>query len=291
MNKRMKRATYVSHFEGMFTCPLCHSSMKVIELKSLICSNRHTFDFTKQGAINLTTRHVKTKYSKDLFEARRNLIVQNRFFEPLSEAIAHMVNHYVVGENETLSIIDMGCGEGSHLVNICAQVQSISVVGVGVDLSKEGIFVAAKHYSDKIWVVADLTNTPFKNEQFDVILNILSPANYMEFKRLLKADGVVVKVVPQSGYLQELRETFFDEHEKQSYSNDDTVERFGDYFQVVDRSRLQYTVTLRQQSIQSLVQMTPLSWSAKEERLKSFLEEDSAKITVDLDLLVGKKQL
>lgn len=36
--------------------------------------------------------------------------------------------------------------------------------------------------------------------------------------------------------------------------------------------------------------MTPLTWSAKEERLKSFLEEDSVEITVDLDVLVGKKQ-
>src|SRR5699024_2191861 len=156
MNKRMKRATYVSDFEGMFTCPLCYSPMKVVELKSLICSNRHTFDVTKQGAINLTTPHVKTKYTKALFEARRKLIVKDRFFEPLTEAIAHMINHHVVGDNEILSIIDMGCGEGLHLVNTCDQVQSSSVVGVGVDLSKEGILVAAKHYSDQIWVVADL---------------------------------------------------------------------------------------------------------------------------------------
>ncbi len=35
--------------------------------------------------------------------------------------------------------------------------------------------VAPKNYSNKIWVVADLANTPFKNKQFDVILIILSP--------------------------------------------------------------------------------------------------------------------
>lgn len=98
-----------------------------------------------------------------------------------------------------------------------------------------------------------------KDKQFDVILNILSPSNYAEFNRLLKADGLVVKVVPQSGYLKELREVIFEEPEKQSYSNVDTVERFNENFQFVDSSRLCYTVTLDNPSIQMLVQMTPLS--------------------------------
>lgn len=149
--------------------------------------------------------------------------------------------------------------------------------------------VASKNYTNKIWTVADLANTPFKDKQFDVILNILSPSNYAEFNRLLKADGLMVKVVPQSGYLKELREVIFDEPEKQSYSNVDTVERFNERFQVVDSSRLCYTVTLDKPSIQSLVQMTPLAWATTEKQGKSFIEGDSAQITVDLQILISKK--
>lgn len=37
------------------------------------------------------------------------------------------------------------------------------------------------------------------------------------------------------------------------------------------------------------MQMTPLTWSAKEERIKSFAEKDSTEITVDLDILIGRK--
>ncbi len=291
-NKRIKSAKYVSNYESIFTCPICNSSMKVMEFKSLICSNHHTFDFAKQGYVNLTTHSVNTKYSKALFEARRKLITEAEFYKPLSEAVAKIINDHVGQTKEIISILDTGCGEGSHLSNICDIVSSNffkNIVGVGIDISKEGIMVASKNYSNKIWAVADLAKTPFKDKQFDVILNILSPSNYAEFNRLLKSDGLVIKIAPQSGYLKELREHLFQKTEKQNYSNSETVERFNENFQFVESSRLSYTVNLNKSAIEWLVQMTPLTWSTTEEQVTSFLNKDSALITVDLDILIGKK--
>lgn len=288
----MQSAKYISNVESIFKCPICDSSMKVFELKSLICSNNHTFDFTKQGYLNFMTHPMKTKYGKELFEARRKLSTVDGFFEPLSQAIAEIINKQIVTNDGTLSLLDTGCGEGSHLSHICDIIRSDfnkGVTGAGIDISKEGILVASKNYTDRIWAVADLVNTPFKDEQFEVILNILSPSNYEEFNRLLKSGGLVIKVVPQSDYLKELREAFFDDSEKQSYSNAVTVERFNEHFQVVDSSRLRYTMNLDKTSMQSLVQMTPLSWATTEKRVKSFLDKDSVQITVDLDILIGKK--
>ena len=45
---------------------------------------------------------------------------------------------------------------------------------------------------------------------------------------------------------------------------------------------------LDKSAIEWLVQMTPLTWSTTEERVASFLNKDSAQITVDLDILIGK---
>jgi 23S rRNA (guanine745-N1)-methyltransferase len=293
-NKRVKSADYVSNYEAIFSCPICQATMKVLESKSLICSNQHTFDFAKHGYINFTTHPVKTKYGKELFEARRKLIIEGSFYKPLSHAIAKIINEHVRKEKETISILDTGCGEGSHLSNICNNVSSDlfnSVVGVGIDISKEGIKVASKNHFDKIWAVADLSNTPFKNKQFDVILNILSPSNYAEFNRLLKTDGLVIKIVPQSGYLKELREYLFPKTEKQNYSNAETVDRFNESFQFVDFLRINYTMTLSKSLNQWLVQMTPLTWTATKERVKSFLNKETAEITVDLEILIGKKTI
>ncbi|WHT49041.1 methyltransferase domain-containing protein [Sporosarcina thermotolerans] len=105
-------------------------------------------------------------------------------------------------------LLDAGCGEGSHLCAIHSQLQ-IESVGIGIDLAKEGISAASKAYPGIIWSVADLAAMPFQDFQIDVILNVLSPANYAEFNRILKRGGIVVKVVPESGYLQELREAFY----------------------------------------------------------------------------------
>ncbi len=292
VNRRIKSADYVSNYETMFACPICHSSMKVFESRSLICSNHHTFDFAKQGYINFMTGSVKTKYSKELFEARRKLITECGFFQPLSNAVAQTINNHLVKTKEPMSILDVGCGEGSHLFNICNIVLNFyeRVVGTGIDISKEGIIVASKNYPNKIWTVADLTNTPFKNRQFDVILNILSPSNYVEFKRLLKVEGLVIKVVPQSSYLKQLREHLFNKPEKHSYSNAEIVDRFNENFQLVDNLRVTYKSNLNQSSIQWLIQMAPLIWGTtdEDERVQSFLEKDSAQITIDLDILIGK---
>ncbi len=79
------------------------------------------------------------------------------------------------------------------------------VLGVGLDLAKAGIVSATKQEREAIWCVADLAAAPFRNRSFDAILNILSPSNYAEFERLLSDDGIVLKVIPKSGYLKELR--------------------------------------------------------------------------------------
>lgn len=292
MNKRIKSAEYVSSFTSIFKCPVCDTSMMVVESKSLICLNNHTFDFTKQGYLNLMNRKIKTKYSKELFEARRKVIVEDGFFEPLNQAIIEIINKHVPIKKRIISVLDAGCGEGSHLSNICDMINSgdkKTVIGVGIDIAKEGIFLAARDYTNRIWAVADLANTPFNNQQFDVILNILSPSNYGEFNRLLKDDGIVVKVVPQKGYLTELRAVFFDEIEKQSYSNIDTVELFAENFRMVDSSRLGYTMALEKSSAAALIRMTPLSWGATKEQVKSLIEQEIIQVTVDLEILIGIK--
>nr|WP_246140900.1 methyltransferase domain-containing protein [Bacillus marasmi] len=285
-NKRMSSAQFVKNFAGIFKCPVCGCTMDVVELKSLICQNKHTFDFTKQGYLNLTTHQIKTKYDKQLFEARRRLMAEEGFFNPLIESIENIINRD--GFDHKVMILDTGCGEGTHLSSICEGV-STTAIGVGIDIAKEGIIAAAKNHAEKIWTVADLANTPFQEHQFDVILNILSPSNYAEFNRLLKKDGLLIKVVPQSSYLKELRQAFYHETDKKTYSNSDTIDRFNERFQLLDSLRLTYSVNLDKTSLESLIRMTPLTWDRTDEEVQAFLAKNIYEITVDLEILIGKK--
>ncbi len=287
-SKRIRSAGFVEKLSFLFKCPVCASKMKVVEPASLKCEKGHSFDFAKQGYINLLPRPVKTKYGKELFEARRKLMADDRFFEPVIREIAKSALQLPA---EPLYILDTGCGEGTHLNGICQMVEDRgkNTVCVGIDLAKEGILVAAGTYEGKIWCVADLADTPFMDETFNVILNILSPSNYAEFSRLLKPGGRLIKVVPKSGYLQELRTAFYADSEKETYSNEETVERFQEKFRLTDRKSIQYTKKLDRSSLEVLVAMTPLAWNADERKVAAFLQKTPKAITVDLEILIGEK--
>src|SRR5690625_3928539 len=117
MNKLMRSALYISNHEDLLKCPICDSSIKVQDLKSIVCTNRHTFDIAKQGYLNLMTNHIKTNYDRALFEARRKVIMESSFFSPFNKAITTVINEYTPSRKE-LTLVDMGSGEGSHLYNI-----------------------------------------------------------------------------------------------------------------------------------------------------------------------------
>lgn len=271
LTKRAMALTLMQQHETMFACPICAQSITVTDSGTLRCESQHSFDIAKQGSIHLLPRTVATMYSKKLFEARHEVIVSG-LYDTVQQKIAELMHDLPV-------VLDTGCGEGSHLARICAK--KPGAVGVGIDIAKEGILAAAKNYSGFIWCVGDLVNSPYSAESFDVILNILSPANYEEFKRLLKPAGQVIKVVPQEGYLKELRVQAFADSEKEAYSNEQTVARFKENFTSVTVQRVTYTMPLTEAIVPKLLEMTPMGWHIDREQIKL------TDITIDLDILVG----
>lgn len=280
----------MKRMESDLSCPICQTEIRIDEMK-LICKENHTFDIARQGYVNVLNRAVKTNYAKELFVSRHKLTTQTSFFTPLQNKLNDVIKGNLRNSNST--ILDAGCGEGSHLNKIkellgteCEKVKT-----VGIDIAKEGILEAAKHYEGHVWCVADLANLPFAEETFNVILNILSPANYEEFIRVLKSDGAIVKVVPQKAYLNEIRE-FNDGHfdHDSLYSNEQTVDLFHTHFDQVENIPLQYDVTLGEDSLEYLLQMTPLTWNWSEKKVTDFIESGTRTITVDYEILIGRKK-
>ncbi|MFJ7669120.1 putative RNA methyltransferase [Lysinibacillus sp. NPDC097195] len=272
LSKRAAGAALINANIGLFACPICQQAMDVYDQGRLTCTTNHSFDIAKQGYVNMLTHSAASKYSKDLFESRKT-IIESGLYDPLEEKIAELI-----GQAKT--VLDTGCGEGSHLARIMSQIGGI---GVGIDIAKEGIVTAARHYPEQIWCVGDLAKSPFAKDSFDVILNILSPANYEEFKRLLTASGCVVKVVPQSGYLQQLRAQLYADSAQETYSNEQTVERFRESFSHVSVERLTYTVPLSSILVPALREMTPMGWHKAQQE-----EVNVSEITIDVDILVGR---
>lgn len=272
LSKRMMAIELMQQHENVFACPICATGMTVSDTGTLRCEEQHSFDVAKQGMIHLLPRATASMYSKELFEARHEVMTSG-LYDRVQQMIAGLLGEAPV-------ILDTGCGEGSHLARICAA--KPGAVGVGIDIAKEGILAAAKYYSGFIWCVGDLANSPYSEASFDTILNFLSPANYEEFKRLLKPGGQVIKVVPQENYLKELRMQAFADSEKEAYSNAETVARFKENFDTVDVHRVTYTLPLSSALVPKLLQMTPMGWHIKDPSQITLTE-----ITIDFDILIG----
>lgn len=282
LSRKIASANYMREQQAIFACPVCQENMKVTDQCIVTCENRHTFDIAKQGYVNFMTHPATSMYSKDLFEARKR-IIESGLYAPMHKEIVELFTSF----GRDIVALDTGCGEGSHLAMIKHQFEAIldkKMVAAGIDIAKEGIIAAGRNYEGMVWCVGDLAKSPFQQSSFDVILNILSPANYTEFKRLLKPNGMVVKVVPQSGYLHQLRELFFADSDKESYSNDHTVERFKEQFTNVTTNRITQTVTITKELIPMLMHMTPMGWHQTGNVDQSSIKE----ITIDLDILVGR---
>ncbi|NLM44571.1 MAG: methyltransferase domain-containing protein [Clostridiales bacterium] len=281
---------------NIFKCPVCGDKMNLDVFKSIICLNKHCFDISKKGYINLLLKPSKYKYDKEMFEAR-NSICKMGFFDPLIESIVSLIyNNISINSSNNISytrILDAGCGEGYHLSQVMKKLQKkedVHFQGVGIDISKDGIQFAAKNYKDIIWCVADLAKIPFMDKKFDIVLNILSPSNYSEFNRIIHSEGILIKVVPNSGYLKELRDLLYQGTNRELYSNEKVIEHFNRNFEKIDTEKVSYNVSVSRDELSHLIKMTPLSWGASEGIIKKVLDNKIDSITVDFTIIIGKSK-
>ena len=258
---------------GAFCCPLCGGEFVTTDT-GVRCRRNHNFDLARQGYLSLFTGRQTSHYDQTLFLARREVFSAG-VYAPLIDEISSLIN--ALGIHGPL-VLDAGCGEGSFLAGICSRVQPGGMIGV--DISRAGIRLATSHSESIMWCVADLAELPFGSESVDVILNVLSPANYGEFKRVLKPGGVIIKVLPREGYLREIRQRL---EGAAPYSNEDVLAKFEENLQVVQSTNLKYQVNVNSLLWQSMTKMTPLS------RRHQISGPHPKQITIDLEIIQGSR--
>lgn len=291
IKKKDRARKLIKKSKEIFKCPICNGFMSIDDSNSLTCNSNHCFDLAKKGYINLLTSSGVPSYSKELFQARHK-VIEAGFYDPLIDKLVEIIcEHQKYINKEKVNILDAGCGEGSHIYSIYENIKAdFNDNFIGVDISKDSINIAASNNTNIIWCVADLARLPFQKNSLDIILNILSPANYGEFYRILSDDGVVIKVVPNSQYLKELRETVYSDNENATYSNDKVINHFKERLEVINTKNINYKFDISKELLPYLIKMTPLTWGESADKLNSILEKDISSITIDLDIIIGKKK-
>ena len=263
-----------------FACPICQENLTLLE-NSLKCNNRHSFDLAKFGYVNLAPQIKQSaNYDKENFQNRQQ-ILESGFYHAILEAVSDLL----ANSETSTTVLDIGCGEGFYSRKL--QESHPDKTFYAFDISKDSVQIAAKSEANWAvnWFVGDLARLPIKDASMDILLDIFSPANYGEFRRVLSKDGILIKVIPTENHLKEIRQKVQDQLTNKDYSNQDIKNHFQEYFTILSNQTVSLTKTITTDQLQALLSMTPLLFHIDQSKIDwSQLTE----ITIEAEILVGK---
>lgn len=262
---------FIKNFYMDFICPYCKEKMLLVG-ESLKCTNRHTFDITKKGTINfiISPKIKESKiYNEKLFTCRRKFI-ENGYYADVYESIANEINNLNL---DNVKILDLGCGEGIHSMNILSKIKS-NYKYFGFDYSKDAINLASDYNSsNRFYFNGDVNNIPIASDSMDVIIDFLSPYSESEVKRVLKKGGLFIKVAPSSDYLIELRNANgLEKYQKQQ----EIIDNLGKHFKNILTENYHKTFKIEKDDVENLIGMTPLKLNMTNLKIE--------KVTIDLNV-------
>ncbi|HGK1282119.1 TPA: putative RNA methyltransferase [Streptococcus pneumoniae] len=263
-----------------FACPICQENLTLLET-NFKCCNRHCFDLAKFGYVNLAPQIKQSaNYDKENFQNRQQ-ILEAGFYQAILDAVSDLL----ASSKTTTTILDIGCGEGFYSRKL--QESHSEKTFYAFDISKDSVQIAAKSEPNWAvnWFVGDLARLPIKDANMDILLDIFSPANYGEFRRVLSKDGILIKVIPTENHLKEIRQRVQDQLTNKEYSNQDIKEHFQEHFTILSSQTASLTKTITAEQLQALLSMTPLLFHVDQSKIDwSQLTE----ITIEAEILVGK---
>lgn len=281
MKKIEQAAQFLEQNRQLFQCPVCGQAFTAVADRALVCPQRHSFDLSRKGTLFMIPHKIKSEYdSAQMWQARRRMLTLG-LFDPIVEAIAAQIPN-----SAQARILDIGSGEGTPLAKLHSLRAKQNDVTVGIDISKSAVNLATLYGDQNFFCVADLAALPFTDQAFNVLMDIFSPAAYQEFKRVLVPGGQICKVIPNGGYLQELRQLLYaEDNVHHNYDNSAVLDLFAQHFPNYTQQRIKYQFAFAPEDFASLLMMTPLNWGASEEIKQRALAHPLQQITVDVTLL------
>lgn len=266
-SKREKFYQAAARLNGL-CCPVCGGSVARRQ-EAFVCAKGHSVNVHRKGCLNVLSAPVDSCYDKALFAARRQVFAAG-CYDPVAEAVDALLPS---GQQR---LLDAGCGDGWYLNALLTR--HPDWCGAGVDISRDAIMAATDQPCAAVWCTADLRRLPFRDGCFTAVLDVLTPANYAEFARVLTADGLLVKVYPGREYLRELRAARglppYEEGQVDAYLREKTT--------VVGEKRVTAAWPVTPELWRSFVWMTPLNQDLSPEDKEALARQAADTVTVDL---------
>ena len=152
-------------------------------------------------------------------------------------------------------MLDAGCGEGHYTAHVlhALQAQGRSASVCGVDISRDALICAHRRAPELTLAVASIAHLPVADASCDLVLNVFAPHDAAEFARVLRTNGVLLRVIPLERHLWGLKQAVYD-HPYENAVPDPVLPGFI----LAEQRTLRGTITLRTNAdIEALFCMTP----------------------------------
>ncbi len=257
-------------------CPICSAPVKRIS-GSLICPGGHSFDYSKEGYVNL----LLSGKSGELIGDNRNMALSRRDFlsKGYYDSLAlELKKEYDSEKNESFTAVDICCGEGYYTDFISRDIKGRFY---GFDISKGMIRLAAKRKCSACFFVANMKSLPLEAGSVNMAFHLFAPFCEDEFARVLAPDGRLISVSPGRKHLFGLKEVLYNE----PYENIEAVPEYRK-LTLVGRKRVTDTITLTSnEDIHSLFKMTPYYYHTDEKHKEKINEINT--LTTELDFVLN----
>ena len=255
---------------GSLICPVCRKPLQRTG-DDFACAAGHRINVNRRGCLNVLSQQADSCYDAALFAARRR-VFDAGLYSDVADAIAALL------PEGTQRLLDAGCGDGWYLNALLSRHEGWC--GAGADISRDAILRATDLPCTALWCVADLRRLPFADGSFTAVLDVLTPASYDEFRRVLTPDGLLIKVYPGSGYLHQLRAARglapYEEGQVDAYLREKAV--------ITAERRVTVTREVSPEIWRDLVHMTPLMQDLSPAEKEAVAACSAGRVTIDLHI-------
>lgn len=271
-----KREKLYQAAEGLraLRCPVCGGELTRAG-DDFACAKGHRVNVNRKGCLNFLSTPVDSCYDAALFQARRRVFAAGCY-----KAVADALEALLPAGAHRL--LDAGCGDGWYLNALLQRHEDWQ--GAGVDISRDAILQATDQPCTALWCVGDLRKLPFCDGAFTAVLDVLTPANYEEFRRVLSPDGLLLKVYPGSGYLKEIRAA----RGMEPYAEGQVEAYLREKATVVGERRVTVNHPVTPEMWRDFVWMTPLNQDLSDAEKEKLARKPADTVTVDLHIAAVK---
>jgi 23S rRNA (guanine745-N1)-methyltransferase len=189
----------IRSLSSLLACPHCGAAL-TRENGSLRCPAGHSFDIARQGHVTLLRgdAHPDAGDTQEMLDARETFLAAGHY-APIDQGLADAAEA-ALADGPPGPVVDIGAGTGHYLAKVLERLPGRE--GIALDISPAAAKRAAKQHTA---VVCDIWDQiPVETGAAALALNVFSPRNGAEMRRILNPAGALLVVSPTERHLQEL---------------------------------------------------------------------------------------